>query len=185
MTEKYLFKSKRLGFRNWQNQDLVPLAQMNQDPEVMRFFPRLQTPSETAAFIQRMQTLYQDKGYAYFAVDRLEDQTFIGFIGLAWQTFTSPITPCVDIGWRLAPAFWGQGYATEGARRCLDYGFKTLELQNIKAFTPLINQASIKVMQKLGMQEKLRFNHPALKEVPSLEACVCYEIKHYDGQVMR
>ncbi|GAB5554272.1 MAG: GNAT family N-acetyltransferase [Saprospiraceae bacterium] len=178
MKKKYLFLSNRMGFRNWQDQDLMPLAHMNQNPEVMRFFPRVQTLSETKAFIQRMDTLYQDKGYAYFAVDRLEDQTFIGFIGLAWQTFVSPITPCVDIGWRLAPTFWGHGYATEGAQRCLEFGFQALGLQSIKAFAPLINQPSIRVMQKIGMQEQLRFKHPALKEDPRLEVCVAYEISN-------
>lgn len=178
MKKKYLFESARLGFRNWESQDLAPLAQMNQDQEVMRFFPGVQTKEQTEAFIHRMQDLYLEKSYAYFAVERLEDQVFIGFIGLAWQTFASPATPSVDVGWRLAPAFWGQGYATEGAQRCLVYGFETLKLATIKAFAPLLNQPSINVMKKLGMQEKLRFNHPALKEYPDLESCVCYEISN-------
>lgn len=175
MKENYLFQSQRIGFRNWQDQDIALLLQLNQNKDVMRYFPRLQTEVECTAFLRRMQQLYLDKGYTYFVAEQLENQAFMGFIGLAWQTFVSPFTPCVDIGWRLLPSFWGKGYATEGAKRCLEYGFKTLKLQNIKAVAPLVNQPSIRVMRKIGMREIGRFDHPALKDTRELEACICYE----------
>ena len=176
MQQQFLFQSQRLGFRNWQDQDLELLLKLNQNAEVMRFFPKTQTRSEAKDLLQRLQSHYPENGYTYFLTEQLEDGAFIGFIGLAWQTFDSPFTPCVDIGWRLLPAFWGRGYATEGAQRCLQYGFKTLHLQNIRAFAPLINEPSIRVMEKIGMQSLGKFNHPALKEYPVLEACICYEI---------
>ena len=89
------------------------------------------------------------KGFCYFAVDTLNNRDFIGFIGISEQTFQSDFTPCIDIGWRLSQDQWGKGYATEGAKRCLDYAFNDLKLKNIKAICPSINDKSERVMSKL------------------------------------
>ena len=77
---------------------------------------------------------------------------FIGFVGLCDQAYESPFTPCTDIGWRLAPEFWGKGYATEGAKRCLEYAFNDLRLDEIKSTAPKVNVPSIRVMEKANMQ---------------------------------
>ncbi len=146
------------------------------DPEVMRFFPAIATAEQTTTFIKRMQLMYAEKGYCYFAVERLSDGAFLGFIGLCYQDFEASFTPCVDIGWRLGKAFWGHGYATEGAQRCLKYAFVELGLKQIKAIAPLINLPSIHVMQKIGMEEELRFKHPRLSAFPHIVDCTCYSI---------
>ena len=123
-----------------------------------------------------MQNMYQERGHCYFAVDQKEDGQFIGFIGLCYQEYKANFTPGVDIGWRLDKAFWGKGYATEGAKRCLSFGFEDLGLKKIFAVAPQINQASINVMRKIGMSKVLDFKHPKLTNYPQLEDCVCYEI---------
>src|SRR5215217_2088036 len=114
----YIFRSERLGFRNWQESDIIPMAAINADPEVMRYFPAIQTTSQTQDFIQKMQLQFQERGYCYFAVELLKTNTLIGFTGLSDKTFESDFTPCIDIGWRLGTAHWNKGYATEGAARC-------------------------------------------------------------------
>ncbi len=60
--------------------------------------------------------------------------------------------PCVEIGWRLAPQFWGRGHATEAAEAILAYGFRTLGLPEIVSFTALGNARSFAVMERLGMR---------------------------------
>ena len=75
--DSYLFTSTRLGFRNWRANDLEAMAAINADPQVMEFFPGIQDREHTAAFIQRMQQQYAEKGFCYFAVDKLEDGQFI------------------------------------------------------------------------------------------------------------
>jgi RimJ/RimL family protein N-acetyltransferase len=74
----------------------------------------------------------------------------------------------------LYPNFWGKGYATEGAKRCLKFGFNDLKLQEIIATAPKINLPSIRVMQKIGMQKIKDFKHPFLSDFPVLENCVLY-----------
>lgn len=173
----YIFKSERLGFREWITTDLEELAAINADPRVMRFFPAVQSFEQTEAFIKRMSLQFKQKGFCYFAVDRLDTPDFIGFIGLSVQTFEAAFNPCIDVGWRLKQAAWNQGFATEGAKRCLDYALTHLNLDKVNAMAPKINIPSINVMKKLGMEEVLTFNHPLLIDDARLRECVLYEIK--------
>jgi len=171
----YLFTSERLGFRTWTDTDLPAMAAINSDPEVMEFFPALRSREETAAALQQYRAMYKEQGYCFYAVETLKGQQFIGFIGLFRITYEAAFTPCVEIGWRLSRAAWGKGYATEGARRCLDHAFNTLHLDSVKAITTVLNQRSIHVMEKCGMKLLLEFNHPLLAAHPRLQSCVCYE----------
>lgn len=170
----YLFKSTRLGFRNWLDSDLEKLAAINADKKVIKFFPSIRTRQETKNFISRMQTQFSEKGYCYFAIDQLEDDTFIGFIGLSKQNYAAHFTPCIDIGWRLAKTAWNKGYATEGAKRCLEFGFKKLQFDKIYSIAPVINTNSEQVMKKIGMRKVKTFAHPQLLDNARLRKCVLY-----------
>jgi len=172
----YIFTSERLGFRNWQLDDIDALFEMNSNEEVMRYFPTTSTKSQCEDFITRMQNQFQKNNFCYFAVEVLGSNEFIGFIGLCEQTYEIDFNPSIDIGWRLLPNFWGKGYATEGAKQCLHYAFNTLKLDEIVSVAPLINLTSITVMEKIGMQKIKTFDHPYLKKDPNLETCVLYKI---------
>ncbi|PCJ00831.1 MAG: hypothetical protein COB15_01805 [Flavobacteriales bacterium] len=171
----YLFKSERLGFRNWVDSDISLMTDISGDAEVMKYFPAVATPQQTAEFIVRMQVMFTENGFCYFAVDELSNNQFIGFIGLSHQDYDVEFAPFIDIGWRLDKNCWGKGFATEGAKRCLEYAFNDLGLTNIKSTAPLINTNSIKIMEKIGMTKQLEFQHPKLLGNKRLENCVCYE----------
>lgn len=172
----YLFQSARLGFRNWLPEDIPKMSKINADPEVMRFFPDVLSEGETREFIERMQRQFTEKGFCYFAVNHLENQELIGFTGLSEKTFEADFTPCIDIGWRLARKEWNKGFATEGAKRCLEYAFTQLNLKQVLAIAPAINISSERVMQKVGMRRVKTFKHPQLANDKRLERCVLYEI---------
>jgi len=154
----------------------------------MEFFPYLPSLDQTKNFIERMQNQFEKTGFCYFAVEVVETQEFIGFIGIAEQTFEADFTPCVDIGWRLDKKYWNKGYASEGAKRCLEFAFTELEstkkLQSIKAVAPKINLKSSTVMKKIGMKYVKDFKHPALENDKRLEICVLYEINKMDFQTI-
>lgn len=170
----YIFTSKRLGFRNWKNSDINLLYQINTDKNVMEFFPIIPTKKETEDFIKRMQNQFAEKGFCYFAVDILENNEFIGFIGLSKQTFEADFTPCVDIGWRLKKSVWNKGYATEGAKACLNYGFKKLNLKTIYSVAPILNVESQHIMKKIGMKKYSTFLHPKISNISDLKECIIY-----------
>jgi 3-dehydroquinate dehydratase/shikimate dehydrogenase len=80
--------------------------------------------------------------------------------------FEAPFTPAVEVGWRLARAAWGHGYATEGAHLALQYAFATLQLTRVVSFTAVDNWRSRHVMERLGMRFECAFDHPRLTGHP-------------------
>ncbi|MEO0732470.1 MAG: GNAT family N-acetyltransferase [Bacteroidota bacterium] len=172
-----MIATNRLSLRPWQLTDLPALAEINADERVMRYFPRTQSAADTEAFLERMIVHQEKHGYCYFAAETRYDGRLIGFIGLAYQTYAADFTPCTDIGWRLHPDVWGQGYATEGARGCLDFAFYDLGLPEVYAVAVAQNAPSIRVMEKIGMRHHSTFAHPALADFPELERCVAYVIE--------
>ncbi len=176
MENKYLFTSERLGFRKWKESDLDDFFEVTGDPEVMEFFPKILTREQTAGFIKHLIKRHDEWGYVYFAVEILDTGELIGFIGLADQTYEADFNPSTDIGWRLKKSAWGNGYATEGAKRCLEFGFEDVGLKRIIAVCSIGNVNSENVMKKIGMEKKGYFMHPGLKDYPDLEECVLYEI---------
>lgn len=179
----YLFTSERLGFRAWTDNDIdVMYEKVNSDPEVMRFFPSTYNRVQTAAFVKRMQDAQEKQGYCFFATELLDTREFVGFVGLNHILEDTPYAPFTEIGWRLAKQFWGKGFATEGARAAIDYGFNTLNLPEIYSQATEINIPSINVMKKIGMSYVQGFEHPKLAEYKSLVNCVLYRIKNGSKQ---
>ncbi|WP_143305494.1 GNAT family N-acetyltransferase [Chitinophaga vietnamensis] len=174
--KNYLFQSGRLGFRKWQDADLAPFAAITADPEVMEFFSSTLNLEETAQMLVWVKAHFDQHGYGLYAVDTLHDEQFIGFIGFNHPSFEADFTPCVEIGWRLRRSAWGQGYATEGARRCLQYARDVLHLPLIYSFTSMLNKRSEQVMIKLGMEKTGEFEHPRVPDGHRLKTHVLYRI---------
>ncbi len=174
-TFPHLFTTPRLGFRLWGDADLAAFAAMNSDPEVMRFFQKPLSKAESKAMMERMNTLFDENGYCYFAVDLLETRELVGMIGLGWKTFVASFTPCVDIGWRIRREFWNQGLTSEGAQACL-YFAKEKGIAEVLSMASLGNLASLRVMQKIGMKYWQDFEHPELLDHQSISRLSLYRI---------
>lgn len=152
----------RLRLRQWREADRAPFAQLTADPDVMAFFPSVLTRAQSDAMADACQALIAEHGWGFWAVETRAERQFIGFVGLHAPAAELPCSPCVEIGWRLARAHWGLGYASEAARAALRVGFEALALPEIVAFTAVPNLRSQAVMVRLGMQPDGRFDHPAL-----------------------
>jgi RimJ/RimL family protein N-acetyltransferase len=152
----------RLILRAWRDADREPFAAMNADPEVMRYFPSTLTREDSDRQVDRIVERTASRGFGFWAVEIPGVAEFAGFIGLSVPGFEAPFTPCVEIGWRLARPFWNQGYATEGAHAARRYGFETLGVTEIVAFTAVGNAPSRRVMDKIGMTRDPEgdFDHP-------------------------
>lgn len=174
-----LLTSPRLQLRPWKNSDRAPFAAMTADPEVMRHFPAVLTREESDAWVDRTVRKTEERGWGFWAIDYPAHATsppqFAGFTGLNIPDPELPFGPCVEVGWRLAPAFWGLGLASEAARLALRAGFESLGLDEIVAITTLRNTRSRAVMQRLGMLESPadEFDHPAFAaDSPERRCCV-------------
>ena len=161
-----MLDTSRLHLRNWQESDKPLFAKMSSDPDVMRYFPSLLDKAQSDAMADKCQQLINQNGYGFWAVEHKQDRRFIGLIGLHQPQDDLPFSPCVEIGWRLDRAYWGQGLAVEGAMACLDFAFDILGLGQVVSFTAKLNLPSQRVMQKLGMQFIYEFDHPAVKHSP-------------------
>jgi RimJ/RimL family protein N-acetyltransferase len=154
----------RLRLREWREADLEPLAAINGDAAVMRWFVKPLDRAESDAFAARMIAHQESEGFSFLPVCRQDDDTLIGVVGLLRMAWEAPFSPGVEIGWRIAPDHQGLGYASEAAALCLRFGFEMLGLPEIVAFAVPGNSASRRVMAKLGMAEQGRFIHPRIPE---------------------
>jgi RimJ/RimL family protein N-acetyltransferase len=167
-----------LLLRAWRPEDFEPFARLNADPRVMEYFLAPLTRNESDATAQAFADRIQQNGYGLWAVEVVDLTPFIGFIGLAIPRFEAHFTPCVEIGWRLAAEYWGRGFATEGARAALEFGFNELAINEIVSFTTVDNRRSRRVMEKLGMTRNPNddFDHPNVPAGHPLRRHVLYRI---------
>jgi len=167
-------RTERLILRPWRASDLTPFAALNADPRVAATLGGPQDRAFSDALAARILQEFETAGYGRWAVEVPGVAPFIGFVGLAAPSFAAHFTPCIEIGWRLAFDHWGKGYATEGARAALDFGFREAGLKEIVSFTAQSNTKSRAVMERLGMHtdpkddfghERLGKDHPLYRHV--------------------
>ena len=180
-------RTERLLLRGWRDTDLEPFAELNVDPEVMRYFPAVFDRGRSDAFAQRTRRAIEQHGWGLWAVEVVGGSPFIGFVGLAAPSFEAHFTPAVEVGWRLARAAWGHGYATEAAQAALAHGFDRLALDEIVSFTSAGNERSRRVMERLGMLHDPAgdFDHPLLPEGHALRRHVLYRHCAQEGSAGR
>ena len=175
-----MLETDRLILRRWKDSDREPFAAMNADPRVMEFFPATLTREESDAFIERIESHFENHGFGLFAAELKSDGSLIGFIGLHASTFQAHFTPCVEIGWRIGVPYWNKGLATEGAREVIRFAFERLRLDRLVSFTSPENVASRRLMEKLGMTHNPAddFDHPRLPEGHRLRRHVLYQLRN-------
>ncbi len=179
-------RTERLYLRRWLASDRLPFAQMNRDPRVVEFLPGPLAQAESDAVLARIESHFNQHGFAQWAVEIPGVTSFAGFIGLSIPRFEAHFTPCIEVGWRLDAAFWNHGYATEGAQATLAFGFHWLKAKEIVSFTVPLNVRSRRVMEKLGMTHSADddFDHPLLPEGHPLRRHVLYRIRRPEAVSM-
>ena len=153
-------RTQRLTLRRWTDDDRAPFAEMNADPAVMRYFPKVMTTQESDAMVDRVEQGFEQNGFGLWVVEI--DSRFSGFTGLNKTSFETPMGPHVEIGWRFASWAWGHGYASEAAARVLTAAFDDFGLTEVYSFTTETNVKSESVMKRIGMARRadLDFDHP-------------------------
>jgi RimJ/RimL family protein N-acetyltransferase len=149
-----VIETERLVLRRWQDRDLEPFAELNADPEVMRYIGtgRPLTRDESDAFVGRIEAGFEEHGFGLWCAEPRDGTTpCIGFTGLAIPAFLPEVMPAVEIGWRLARSWWGKGIATEAAAAVAAYAFDVIGLDELVSIRHLDNVASGRVMEKIGM----------------------------------
>lgn len=155
-------ETDRLVLRRWTNDDLAPMIRMNGDPDVMQWtgdgsaISEEQTIEEIAQFEQR----WDERGFGLFAVEFRETGELTGFAGLSIPKFLPEVLPAVGLGCRFDVKWWGRGIATESLVPCLRFGFVDRGLDRIVSINQVTNEASARILQKLGMHLDRETVHP-------------------------
>ena len=174
--------TERLILRPWREGDRAPFAALNSDTHVMEFLGSPLSREQSDAMVDRIVAKWDSDGTGLWAVEVRGGAEFIGFIGLALQTFPSHFTPCIEVGWRLGRDWWGQGFAPEGALEALRYGFEVRHLDEIVSMTTVGNTKSRRVMEKIGLHcdERDDFEHPNVAAGDPLRQHVLYRRSRSD-----
>jgi len=145
-----ILETERLLLREYVEDDAESFYRLNSDPEVLRF-----TGDDPVVTAEQARTIlrnypmkdYRVHGFGRWACVLRSDGEVIGFAGLKYLPETSEI----DLGYRLLPTHWGQGFATEACHAVVGYGFETLKLAEITALVRPENSASVRVLEKCGL----------------------------------
>ena len=172
-------RTERLLMRCWAREDRPAFAAINRDPRVMEFLGEPLTPEQSDDFVDRIEARLETQGFGFWALEAPDVAPFIGMAGLNVPRFDAPFMPAVEVGWRLDPAYWGHGYATEAARAALEYAFDVLSLDDVVAFTVEGNMRSRRVMERIGMTRDAEgdFDHPLVAVGSPLRRHVLYRVR--------
>lgn len=148
MTSAPTLETDRLVMRMFREEDFETYAKLCADPLVMRFLAEGKTQTRMEAWRSMAMFVghWKLRGYGIWAVEEKATGQLIGRIGF----FNPADWPGLELGWTLAREAWGKGYATEGARRALEYGFTEMKLDHVISLIYPENSASIRVAEKIG-----------------------------------
>lgn len=144
-----IFQTPRLLLRQFTEADAPLILELNSDPEIVKYVhePTLKTEEQAEKIIKDIILPQYKNNLGRWAIHIKENNEFIGWCGLKYL----PERDEIDLGYRLMQKAWGKGYATEAAQHTLDHGFKVLNLKLITGSAHIENIASIKVLEKIGM----------------------------------
>lgn len=144
-------ETERLVLREFQPADVQGLAPILADPQVMKFSPTgVASMRQTQDKIESFIACYRRDGFGKWAVLLKNHHELIGYCGIAIEQIDNQAEK--ELGYRLDSRFWGQGLATEAAMAAIQYGLESLQLPYILGVVERDNQASVRVLEKIGMR---------------------------------
>ncbi|WP_176370430.1 GNAT family N-acetyltransferase [Elizabethkingia anophelis] len=159
---KPILETKRLLLRELNPDAAGDFFNLNENPNVIKYTgdKAFQNIDEAREFLENYQD-YRLNGYGRWAVMSKENNEFVGWCGLKYNSSTDE----TDVGFRFFEHYWNKGFATENAGECIDYGFKSLNLNAVVGRAMQDNTASVKVLEKLGMKYLIDFDFDGHKGV--------------------
>jgi RimJ/RimL family protein N-acetyltransferase len=160
-------RTRRLVLRRWAPAYAEPMAAINGDPEVARYLNRPIDEAAIRGFQALVERHWKEHGFGWWGVE-VDDGgplhgRFIGFAGLAYPPpFLAGVQGRLELGWRLARASWGHGYATEAALVARDHALSQLGATNLMSIIHPDNERSQRVARKLGMGVASQIHNPLL-----------------------
>ena len=151
-------ETDRIIIRKFKQSDLNDLHIILSNPTVMRYSVHgPYTLEQTETLLTETISNYQKQFYGIYAVELKETKRVIGFFGLSLQKINNEED--IELGYRFAEEFWGNGFATEGAIACINYAFTNLNLKRIISIIDPQNMGSVRVAEKAGLVSEYETNY--------------------------
>jgi ribosomal-protein-alanine N-acetyltransferase len=150
-------ETERLILSTWGEDDWKSFKPIAMDPRVMRFISGglPWTDVQIRDFVERCRTTFHNRGFTRWKLEEKESRQLIGFCGLGFLN----TEPDPEIGWWLAPDYWGRGLAIEAARAALRDATVRVGLRRIISIAHPDNTRSIRIMEKLGLAFEKRYEY--------------------------
>ncbi len=145
-----ILQTPRLLLRRFTKADAPLVQQLNSNPNVLKYLdePLLQTEEQALYILNTIILPQYSNNLGRWAIHVKTTNEFIGWCGLKYRAEPDEI----DLGYRLMEQHWGNGYAFEAAKHSVDYAFQQLHLKTIVGRAHIGNLASLKILEKVGMQ---------------------------------
>ena len=146
-----VIETKRLVLRRLSPDDAEFIVELLNQPSFLRYIGDKEVRNNTDAvrYIQNGPVAsYEQLGFGLYLVELKDTGVPIGMCGLLKRDSL----PDVDVGFAFLPSYWSQGYALESAAAVMTYGREALGLRRIVAITSIDNDASIRLLEKLGLR---------------------------------
>jgi [ribosomal protein S5]-alanine N-acetyltransferase len=145
-----VFKTPRLTLRRFTRADAPLVQQLNSNPEVLKYLdePPLKTEEQALHILNTIIIPQYKNNLGRWAIHLKTTDEFIGWCGLKYRAELDE----TDLGYRLMQKHWGNGYAFEAAKHSVAYAFQQLHIKTIVGRAHIYNLASLKILEKLGMQ---------------------------------
>lgn len=180
---KILLETKRMILRQYTEDDVENLFELNNDPGVFKWLPYLQVErAKIQDDIQRFISYYDKyNGYGTWAAIEKSKNKFIGwfmFLPFKEMPYFKPELgdpDDIEIGFYFLKDVWGRGYATEGSRALILKGFSEFGTLRVMGTALAANKASIRVMGKVGMRLEKNFFYEEMEslKIPAQEVVIC------------
>jgi ribosomal-protein-alanine N-acetyltransferase len=155
-----VIQTARLTLRPLTLADVDAIFAIIGDPIAMQYYPRAYTRKDAVEWVERNQRRYENDGYGILAMALKGIIELIGDCGIVRQTVEEE--SMLEVGYHLRRDHWGNGYATEAARACMDYAFGELGAGKVVSLIRPENIPSRRVAERNGMRVERQVMHDGL-----------------------
>lgn len=146
---KIILETGRLRLEELNENHFNDMYKLLLNKEVHKYFPKTLNKEESKEFLNWIKRSYKENGFSFWAVIKKEDSCFLGICGLLKQNIDGKEE--IEVGYRINNKYWGNGYAPEAAKGCIEYAKEKLKRKSIISLIRPINKSSIRVAEKNGL----------------------------------
>ena len=148
--DNFILSTERLVLRKMNRDDMESLLKIFADHEAMKYYPSTKNEKQTIDWIEWTINNYAKHGVGLWVVEDRVSGEFLGQCGIVPQEIDGIVE--MEIGYLFVRRFWGNGYATEAALACKNYGFEQMRLRKMVSLIDISNLPSTNVAEKMGMK---------------------------------